>query len=106
MSNFGLSPEVKISRALVSQWEGVVHAGVTTLGGTDELALDMDEAKRAIEATPAACRRSANIRRISADARASYGTTRCQAACSAVGSPGYGKIAVYATIGESTDGDA
>jgi hypothetical protein len=51
MSNVGLSPEAKVSRVLVSQWEAVVHAGVTALDDTDELALEMHEAKRAIETT-------------------------------------------------------
>ena len=51
MSNVGLSPEAKVSRTLVRQWEAVVHAGVTALDDTDQLSLEMDEAKRAIETT-------------------------------------------------------
>src|SRR5918995_2368890 len=51
MSNVGLSPEAKVSRALVRQWEAVVHVGVTALDDTDELSLEIDEAKRAIETT-------------------------------------------------------
>ena len=51
MTNVGLSPETKVSGALVRQWEAVVHAGVMALDDTDELSPEMDEAKRAIEIT-------------------------------------------------------
>ena len=52
MASIGqLYAKSKVSRALVRQWEAVVHAGVTALDDTDELSLEMDEAKRAIETT-------------------------------------------------------
>jgi hypothetical protein len=51
MGNVGLSEEAKVSRALVREWEAVVHAGTTASYEADQLSVEMDQAKRVLEAT-------------------------------------------------------
>jgi hypothetical protein len=107
MSNVGLSPEVKVSRDLVRQWEGVVHAGVTRRVGTDELAVDMGDARRAIETTlrPVVEAPTFGEFLLMRELRLALRGARWLAAPWA--RPGCGKIAVYAAIAvEPTVGDA
>lgn len=49
MANVGLSSEAKVSPALVRQWESVVHSGTTAVDNVDQLLIEMDEAKHAVE---------------------------------------------------------
>ena len=91
-------PEVKVSSALVRQWEDVVHAGVTTLDGTDELSLEIDQAKRAIETTlrPVVEAPTFGEFLLMRELRLAIRGARRLAAPWA--RPGHGKLAVYATI--------
>ena len=108
MSNVGLSPEAKVSRALVRQWEAVVHAGVTALDDTDELSLEMDEAKRAIETTLRPFVEPPTF----SEFLLVHGPLRLALRRMRFAAPwarsGYGKIAVYAAapVAEPTTGDA
>jgi hypothetical protein len=106
MSSVGLSPEAKVSRALVRQWDAVVHAGVTALDDTDELSLEMDEAKHAIEATLRPFIEAPTFSEFLLGPRLALRHAMLLAAPWA--RPGYGKIAVYAaaTVAEPTTGDA
>jgi hypothetical protein len=108
MSNVGLSPEVRVSRALVHQWEAVVHAGVRTLDDTDELSLEMDEAKRAIETTLRPFVEAPTFSEFLIVYRPLRLALRRMRFVAPWARSGYGKIAVYAgaTVAEPTVGDA
>jgi hypothetical protein len=49
MSNVGLSAGAKVSPVLVRQWDDVVHAGTIEPNDADQLSVEIDEAKRAVE---------------------------------------------------------
>jgi len=109
MSNVGLPPEAKVSRALVRQWEAVVHAGVTALDDTDELSLKMDEAKRAIETTLRPLVEPPTFSEfLLVHVPLQLALRRATRLTAPWAQPGHGKIAVYAaaTVAEPTTGDA
>lgn len=109
MCNVGLSAEAKVSGVLVRQWEDVVYAGTAASGGTNELSVEMDEARWAVES---ALRPFVEV--------PTFGEfllmqKLLHAAAHSVGRiarrlrrPGHRKIAVYATapLTESTSGDS
>ena len=97
MSNVGLPPQSKISPALVRQWEDVVHAGVTTFDGTDELALEMEQAKRSIETTLRPFVEAPTFGDFLLMHRFRLTLRRAVRRAMPGARPGYGKIAVYAT---------
>jgi len=107
MTNVGLSPETKVSGALVRQWEAVVHAGVTALDDTDELSLEMDEAKRAIETTLRPFVEAPTFSEFLLVHRPLRLALRRMRFAAPWVRSGYGKIAVYAaaTVSEPTVGD-
>jgi hypothetical protein len=108
MSNVGLSQEAKVSCALVRRWEAVVHAGVTALDDTDELWLEMDEAKRAVETTLRPFVEAPTFCEFLLVCRPIRLTLRRLRFVPPWPRSGYGKIAVYtaAAVSEPTVGDA
>jgi len=96
MSSVGLSSEARVSPALIRQWEGVAHSGVTALDGTDELALEMDEAKRAIETTLRPFVEAPTFSEFLLVHGLRLALRRAMWLSTAWARPGYGKIAVYA----------
>ena len=108
MSNVGLSPEARVSHALVRQWEAVVHAGVTALDDTDELSLEIDEAKRAIETTLRPFVEAPTFSEFLLLHRPLQLALRRMRFAAPWARSGYGKIAAYAaaTVAEPTVGDA
>jgi hypothetical protein len=108
MTNVGLSPETKVSGALVRQWEAVVHAGVTALDDTDELSLEMDEAKRAIETTLRPFVEAPTFSEFLLVHGLRLALRRATRLTAPWAQPGHGKIAVYAAapVAEPTTSDA
>lgn len=107
MSNVGLSPEAKVSSALVRQWEAVVHSGVTTFDDADQLSIKMDEAKRAIETTLRPFVEAPTFGEFLLIPELWLAPRRAMRLARPWARPGYGKIAVYAaaplvepTVGE------
>ena len=108
MTNVGLCPETKVSGALVHQWEAVVHAGVTALDDTDELSLEMDEAKRAIETSLRPLVEAPTFSEFLLVHRPLRLALRRMRLAAPWARSGYGRIAVYAaaTVAEPAAGDA
>lgn len=109
MCNVGLSAEAKVSGALVRQWEDVVYAGTTAANGTNQLSVEMDEAKWAVE--------SALRPFVEAPTFGEFLLMKqvlqpfahwVRRLATRLSRPGHGKIAVYATapLSDSTSGDA
>lgn len=108
MSHVGLSPEAKVSPALVRQWEAVVHAGVTTVNDADELSIEMDEARRAVETTLRPFVETPTFSEFLLAHEIRLALHRARRLAMPWMRPGHGKIAVYAaaTVAERTVGDA
>ena len=108
MSNVGLSPEAKVSSALVRQWEAVVHSGVTTLDDTDQLWIEMDEAKRTLETALRPFVQTPTFAEFLRANKLQSPAHRLIRLVIGLFRPGYGKIAVYsaAPVAEPTTGDA
>ena len=108
MSNVGLSAEAKVSGALVRQWEAVVHAGTTASEDVDQLSIEMDEAKWALEAALRPYVETPTFGEFLLVQRSIQSPAHCLILPVMRWSrPGYGKIAVYsaAPMAEPTSGD-
>lgn len=109
MSNVGLAAEAKVSRALVRQWEDVVHAGTMAPDDADQLSLEMDDAKWALESTLRPFVEAPTFGEFLLMRKLLQAATRCAGRFATLLSrPGHGRIAVYAAtpLTESTRGDA
>jgi hypothetical protein len=108
MSSVGLPSEAKVSPALIRQWEGVAHSGVTALDGTDEVALEIDDAKRVVETRLRPFVEAPTFSQFLRVHGHRLALRRAMRLATAWARPGYGKIAVYAavTVTERTVSDA
>jgi len=94
MGNVGLPADAKVSLELLRRWEAVAHAGTIAPDEVDQLAVDMDEARWAVEAAL----------RPYVEAPTFSEFLLVHEAWSAVcrglrwTRPGYGKIAIYAAV--------
>jgi hypothetical protein len=99
MSNVGLPEEAKISRALVHQWEAVVHAGTTASDDVDQVSVEMDEAKWALEAALRPFVEAPTFGEfLLVQRRLQSAAHRLMRLARRWSRPGYGKIAVYAAV--------
>ena len=105
MSNVGRCAEAKVSHGLVRRWEAVVHAGTSAFDVADQLSVEMDEAKRAVEAALRPFVEAPTLGEflLLHELRPAV---RCAARLLRWSRPGYGKIAVYAVTAEPAAGDA
>jgi hypothetical protein len=98
MTNVGLPAEARVSHAMLRQWEGEVFSGTTTLDDTDQLALEMDEAKRIVDATLRPFVEPPTVGEFLLLDQLRPAALRLVRIATQSSQPGYGKIAVYAAV--------
>lgn len=109
MCNVGLSAEAKVSRALVRQWEDVVYAGTTASADTNQLSLEMDQARWAVESALRPFVEAPTFSEFLLVGRTLQPIAhRVRGLTTRLSRPGHGKIAVYMAVplSDATNGDA